>query len=82
MRDAGVVGEGRVESRALGFAQGSEIWVVDLVIGMVEIVIALCVADAVDGDFCHDGDWIRIAYCKVVGGVVRIVGSMRKYLSV
>ena len=55
MRDAGVVGEGGVESRALGFAQGSEVWVMDLVVGVIEIVITLCMADAVDGDFAHAG---------------------------
>ena len=53
MGDGGVVGEGVGEGAALGFSQGGEIRVVEGVVCIVEVVVTLCVADAVDCCLTH-----------------------------
>lgn len=59
-----VVREVLGEGEALLFAERCEIWVRQGVVGFGEVVIALCVADAVDCCFAHVVD--------VVGGLRRL----------
>lgn len=51
--DLRVVGKFGFQSGTLLLPLRCEIWVMDSVIGFVEVVVAFCVTDAVDGCFAH-----------------------------
>jgi hypothetical protein len=55
---------------------------VDLVVSVVEVVVTLCVADAVDGDLGHAGGRIRIAFSKIDRWRGNNDGGVDKNLSV
>ena len=89
MCDLVVIWEGCGKLGTLLLAEGSEVWIADRVAGLVEVVVALGVADAVDCCFAHDFDCLGYRYidcrfevcrcwksCGVNNGGVRMVGQI------
>ena len=78
--DVGDVGEGLVEEAALFLAVGRELGVADLVVGDVEVVVALGVADEMDGwGHCRGfrSDWSYEGMMEDSEGVLTALTAVR-----